>query len=85
MDYSFFLSILRRNTFNLKKYKTICSEKLFSQPEQVTGSTYSGIITKLFISQRYAHILEENWKNSVHIGLNNFANLKISKLYDSLY
>ena len=42
---------------------------------QVAGSTYCGIVFKLYIPQTYVQNLERNWKNSVSIGVKNVANL----------
>ena len=40
---------------------------------------------KICISQMYVHNLEKNRKNSFCIGVNNFANLEVSKLHGHLY
>ena len=42
---------------------------------ETVSELFLKLFFKLFISQRYVHNLERNWKNSDFIDVKNFANL----------
>ena len=47
--------------------------KLFDDLLQVAGCTYSGIVFRTTYISKYVQNFESNWKISVYIKVNNFA------------
>ena len=78
MDYYFFLKhILEKH--QLRKRQKHLSWNVFSSP-QITGRNQinCGVFlknSKICKNQRYGDNLKRNWKNSVCVGVKNFANL----------
>ena len=79
MNYGFFFYIflyISEKYFQLRKKQKPFLGRRFrlpqtSKPDLLTAELFS----KLCIPQRYVQNFERNWKNSVCIGVNNFANL----------
>ena len=71
MYYYFFFSKFLRSTFNLEK-KAFATYK---QPALFTVALFFKVYIYIYISQKYVHNLERNWKNSVCISVKNFSNL----------
>ena len=85
MDYYFFFYISEK-CLQVRKNKSICQGKFLIQFIQVARSIYSGVVFQtMHTPQRYVHNLESDWKNSVCIGVKNFVNFYISKLYGRLH
>ena len=78
MDYYFDFFFFSFNTWEKylqfrKKTKAIVKENFWFTPYKKLDQLTAELLFKLCIPQGYVNNLERNWKNSVCIGVKNFA------------